>query len=172
MSYITTLLTSKHEKASFSCGNEMLDEYLHKQAKQDVKRQLSACFVLADSTNHVNGYYTLSNSSIPRTLLPDEIIKKLPPSYTNLPVTLLGRLAVEEKQKGQGFGALLLIDALKRSYDTAVNSIASMAVIVDPIDDHAIKFYSKYGFHSLPGSGKMYIPMATIAQLLKNHSIQ
>jgi len=165
MNYVTMLLTSSHEKEKFSCGNDMLDAYLHKQAKQDVKRNLTACFILTDDTKHVKGYYTLSNSSIPRDLLPNEIIKKLPPSYKDLPVTLLGRLAVEIKHKGQGIGAILLIDALKRCYYTSTNSIASMAVIVDPIDDAAMNFYLKYGFILLPDSGRMFIPMATIAQL-------
>jgi len=165
MSYITTMLASVHEKQQFSCGNEMLDTYLHKQAKQDMKRQLSACFILSNDDKHIAGYYTLSNLSIKRDLLPEAIAKKLPPSYIDLPVTLLGRLAVDERHKGKGLGKLLLIDALKRSYDVAISSVASMAVIVDPIDDAAEAFYLKYGFIFLPGSNKMFITMATVAEL-------
>ena len=82
--------------------------------KQDVKRKLSACFVLVDEDNNVKGYYTLSSTSVNRELLPENIIKKLPPSYHNLPATLLGRLAVGNIYKGQKLGELLLIDALKR----------------------------------------------------------
>lgn len=40
-----------------------------------------------------------------------------------------------------------------------------MAVVVDPIDDNARRFYLKYGFINLPDSGRMFIPMGTIAQL-------
>jgi len=40
---------------------------------------------------------------------------KLPPAYHNLSVMLLGRLAVGNAFKGQGLGAALLFDALKRS---------------------------------------------------------
>ena len=40
-----------------------------------------------------------------------------------------------------------------------------MAVIVDPLDDAAVKFYQKYEFIQLPDSGKMFLPMATIAEL-------
>ena len=58
-----------------------------------------------------------------------------------------------------------MIDALKRSYETAIASIASMAVIVDPIDENAVRFYSKYGFILLPGSGRMFISMSTVEQL-------
>jgi predicted GNAT family N-acyltransferase len=62
----------------------------------------------------------------------------------------LGRLAVENSLKGQGLGELILSDALKRSYNTSISRIGSMAIIVDPIDENAVKFYRKYGFIALP----------------------
>ena len=167
MSYSTVPLHSSHKKKDFHCGKDLLDNYLHTQAKQDVKRKLSACFILSDEKNTVKGYYTLSSTAIQRDLLPPEIKSKLPPSYTDLPATLLGRLAVDTGQKGQGLGENLLIDALRRSYDTSVNSIGSMAVIVDPIDADAVRFYLKYGFIALPDSGKMLLPMETISHLFK-----
>jgi len=61
---------------------------------------------------------------------------------------------------------LLLIDALKRSYE-ASKIIGSMAVIVDSIDDKAQRFYEKYGFIILPDSEKMFLAMKTIEQLFK-----
>ena len=164
MSYLTTLLETTHEKAKFSCGKSMLDNYIQKQAKQDVKGKVSACFVKSDNGKEIKGYYTLSNGSIPRSQLPESIIKQLP-KYKDLPVTLLGRLAVDNKFQGQKLGKLLLIDALKRSYDAASSSTASMAVIVDPIDQEADDFYAKYGFMSLPDSTRMFIPMQTVEQL-------
>nr|WP_255723190.1 GNAT family N-acetyltransferase [Flavihumibacter fluminis] len=160
---LTVILSGSHNKESFSCGNILLDAYLHKQAKQDVKRKLAACFVLAQKTV-IKGYYTLSGLSINQNLLPAEMQRKLPPSYLKLPATLLGRLAVDSKHQGQGIGELLLIDALKRSY-LASSEVASMAVVVDPIDAAAFKFYQKYGFLELPESDKLFLPMATIAQL-------
>jgi len=165
MSYITALLEASHERAKFSCGNAMLDNYIQKQARQDVKAKVSACFILSDDDKEIKGYYTLSNGSIPNSQLPESVLKKLP-RYQDLPVTLLGRLAIDNKFKGQKLGKLLLLDALKRSYDTSSN-IGSMAVIVDPIDQEATDFYSKYGFILLPDSGRMFLPMATIEQLFK-----
>ncbi|WP_370087800.1 GNAT family N-acetyltransferase [Ekhidna sp.] len=164
MNYLTTPLSKSHKKSEFSCGNQLLDSYLHKQAGQDVKRKLSACFILSDESNIVKGYYTLSSSSIERTELPEEIIKILPPSYENLPVTLLGRLARNVNNRGEGIGETLLLDALKRSYDTT-STVASMAVVVDPIDQAAVEFYGKYGFVHLPSSGKMFITMKTVSKL-------
>jgi GNAT superfamily N-acetyltransferase len=165
MEYVTVPLSPFHKKKDFNCGTELLDNYLHRQANQDVKRNLSACFILADAENNVKGYYTLSNAGIQRDLLPEKLINKLPESYNYLPATLLGRLAVDKSFVGLGIGKLLLIDALKRSFYTSVSSIASMAVIVDPVNQAAIQFYKKYGFILLPDSGKMFLPMMTISEL-------
>lgn len=167
MSYLTVVLNSSHKKKDFSCGKKLLDDYFQMQAKQDVKRRLSACFILEDVDSAVKGYYTLSSTSIRKELLPDNIVKKLPPTYQNLPATLLGRLAIDNSYKGQKLGELLLMDALKRSYNTSLGSVGSMAVIADPIDDEAINFYKKYGFILLPDSGKMFISMETISALFK-----
>jgi ribosomal protein S18 acetylase RimI-like enzyme len=163
MSFITVPLDSSHNKENFSCGKPLLDAYLHKQAKQDVRRRLSACFILPEG-NEIKGYYTLSTASVERRLLPQEIIKKLPPSYSDLPAILLGRLAVNKSYQGQGIGEMILMDAIKRSYFTSMQ-VGSMAVIVDPLDKEAVKFYGKYDFMLLPDSGKMFLPMATIAEL-------
>ncbi len=167
MNELTEILNSNHRKQEFSCGKEMLDNYLKKQANQDIKRKLSACFVLNDEeTNLLKGYYTLANNSIPQNLIPTEFRKKLPKSYISIPTTLLGRLAIDNRFQGKGIGMLLLIDALKRSYEIS-KSIGSFAVIVDPLDKDAEKFYNKYGFINLPDSGKMFLPMNTIKTLFE-----
>lgn len=165
MNHITETLNSGHRKNEFSCGKEMLDNYLHRQANQDIKRKLSACFVIIDQeTNLLKGYYTLANNSIPQEIIPEEYKKKLPKSYSSIPATLLGRLAIDSRFQGKGIGKLLLIDALKRSYEIS-KTIGSFAVVVDPLDIDAERFYSKYGFIKLPDSGKMFLPMTTIREL-------
>jgi predicted GNAT family N-acyltransferase len=167
MGQITEPLNSTHKKADFSCGKEMLDTYIHKQANQDIKRKLSACFVILETeTDLIKGYYTLSNNSVPLEFIPDHIKKKLPSSYESIPTTLLGRLAIDNRFQGQGIGKLILIDALKRSYEIS-KTIGSFAVVVDPIDQEAEHFYAKYGFIKLPDSGKMFLPMKTISQLFE-----
>lgn len=167
MSELTENLNSNHRKKEFSCGKEILDKYLQNQANQDVKRKLSACFVLNDEeSNLLKGYYTLSNNSIPLGMIPIEFQKKLPKSYSSIPTTLLGRLAIDNRFQAKGIGKLLLIDALKRSYEIS-KTIGSFAVIVDPLDEDAIQFYGKYGFIILPDSGKMFLPMNTIKSLFE-----
>lgn len=168
MSYITIALNRTHSKKEFCSGKDLLDNYLKRQASQDVKRKLSACFVICDdSDSQVQGYYTLSNSSIPLELVPDKFKKQLPKSYTAVPTTLLGRLAVDKTTQGKGLGKFLLVDALKRCYDLS-EKIGSYVVVVDPIDGDAESYYEKYGFIKLPDSGKMFLPTKTISQLFRD----
>lgn len=157
-------LNSSLNKKDFNCGKEMLDNYIHFQASQDVRRKLCVVFAMFEDTTII-GYYTLSSASVPAELMPEVIKKKMPDSYEALPVTLLGRLAIDEKFKGQGLGGIILLDALKRSYEIASKSLGSIGVVVNPLDNDAASFYQKFGFVSLPDSGKMYLPMSDIAQL-------
>jgi hypothetical protein len=60
MQLTISALEKKFDKTAFECGYPLLDNYIKKQAKQDVSRDLSACFVLVDETLTVKGYYTLS----------------------------------------------------------------------------------------------------------------
>ncbi|OFY44036.1 MAG: GNAT family N-acetyltransferase [Bacteroidetes bacterium GWF2_40_14] len=155
--YITESLNSSHN----------IDNYLVKQATQDVKRKLSACFVIADNPiKRIKGYYTLSNSSISLESIPETIRERLPKSYINIPLTLIGRLAVDKIYQGQGIGKIMLVDALKRCHELS-KQIGSFAVIVDPLDKDAELFYLKFGFIKLPDSGKMFLSMKTIDQLFK-----
>lgn len=165
----TVSLKSSHYRDEFECGQAALDEYLKKQANQDIKKRISACFVITESEksiDKVKGYYTLSNASISRELIPAHIVKKFPKTYNTIPATLLGRLARDKSVIGTGQGEKLLIDALYRSY-LASKEIGSFAVVVDPIDQKAERFYEEYGFKKLPDSGKMFLAMKTIEQLFK-----
>ena len=159
-------LNEYHHRDQFDCGNPLLNQYFKHQAGQDIKRKLAACFVLSFDNKNVLGFYTLSNASIPATLIPSHLQKKLPHSYVALPCTLLSRMAIDRKHQGKGLGKILLMNALKKSYEIS-NEIGSYAVIVDPIDPAAAAFYSKYDFITLPDSKKMFLPMATQKTLFK-----
>jgi GNAT superfamily N-acetyltransferase len=154
----TVPLNSSHKRISFTCEESTLTDYLKKQAGQDVKRKVAACFVHEDAGGIVKGYYTLSADSIDRSILPDKLGTKLP--YKDLPVILLGRLARDGKFKGQGIGELLLADALRRAWQTS-SAIGAWAVVTDPINAKAAEFYERFGFIRLE-SGRMFVPMATI----------
>lgn len=160
-------LAKNHNRSAFLCGGEReaLDRHLQKQAREDAEKLVAASFVLVKPPdNSFLGYYTLSASSVAADELPNELAKKLP-RYPRLPVTLLGRLAVDQSRKGQGMGELLLMDALLRSLDAA-NEIAAMAVVVDVKDAAAAAFYEHFGFIPLQRRPmRLFLPMKTVATL-------
>jgi len=159
-------LNANHDKTNFDSGVPELDDYLKTHASQDVKRNLSSVFVLGDESGHIVGYYTLSQFSLTVEGLPEQSSKKLPPKR-KVACTLLGRLAVDRRHQGQGYGEALLFHALNKALAVS-KEIASFAVIVDAKDDRAKCFYEKYDFLSLKDMPlRLYIPMKGLEQKLK-----
>ncbi len=154
-----------HDRARFSCGNLQLDCYLQQQANQDTRKRITTVFVLVNVPNaEILAYYTLSAYTIEIAELNNTLAKKLP-RYPHLPATLLGRLAVDQAQQGKGYGELMLVNALKKAYSTT-KQVASVAVIVEAIDELALKFYLKYGFQQFQNYPmKLYLPMKSIQSL-------
>lgn len=158
-------LEKVHDRKSFDCGNEDLNRYLREQARQDAEKRVAAPFVLTrPGSPAILGFYTLSASIIPVQELPPDLMKQLP-RYGQLPVTLLGRLAVDRTVGGQGVGEFLLADALRRSLEGA-QQIAAMAVIVDAKDEHVESFYRHFDFLPFQQTPlRLFLPMAQIAKL-------
>ena len=163
--YQVEALDKRHERGGFSCGSGALDRYLQQQARQDADKRVAAPFVLVEPpSTRVLGYYTLSASVIQAKELPDDLADKLP-RYPQLPVTLLGRLAVDLTLKNRGIGQFLLMDALWRSL-AAATQIAAMAVLVDAKDQAAEAFYAHFGFIPLQQQpARLFLPMKTVAGL-------
>jgi GNAT superfamily N-acetyltransferase len=160
-------LGRQHQRNEFQCGHDALDRYLRQQARQEADKHVAAPFVLVQADNpSVLGYYTLSASSISTADVAPEMVSKLP-RYPQLPVTLIGRLAVDHRLKSQGRGAFLLIDALRRCFEHAA-SVAAVAIVVDAKDEEAAAFYRHFRFLALQKDPRrLYLPMKTVAQLLE-----
>lgn len=159
-------LTDAHDRASFTCGVESLDRYLHTQAGQDMRRRANAVFVLADkaSPDRVLGYYTLCATAMVPGDIPEAARQQLP-RYPLVSATLIGRLAVAQDRQGQRLGAVLLADALRSALANA-ETVGSSMIVVDALDDGAAAFYAAHGFIRLPESLRLVQPMRTVAQMV------
>lgn len=157
-------LGKTHDRAAFDCGRPVLNEWLKDRAGQFDRRDLSRTFVATrESESAVVGYYAISSHRVVYDLLPDSEAKGLP--YLDVPVVLIGRLAVDRSVQGQGLGALLLVDALRRSADISLQ-LGIRAVEVDAIDDAARSFYLKFGFRPLLDDPRhLFLPMHEIRKL-------
>ena len=155
-------LAKKINVKAFSCGVPELDTYATQLLKQDVKRGLTSCYCVQDSGSLI-GFYTLSNASVDASqylTVRNGVGKHLP-----VPVTLIGRLAVDISHQGGGLGAVMLIDAISRAID-ASDVIASKALIVDAINEKAISFYEKFGFSLIPDSNRMLLTIEEAKRLI------
>jgi len=131
------------DRADFDCGVAVLNTYLQRQASQDERRRVTACFLLIEAASSaIAGYYTLSAGSVLLEDLPEATSKKLP-RYPTVPIVRIGRLAIDSRFQGQKLGGVLLYDAIQRA---ASSDIAAFAVVVDAKDDAAVAFYQHHGF--------------------------
>jgi GNAT superfamily N-acetyltransferase len=159
-------LGRQHDRTAFHCGADALDRYLKQQARQEADKARSCAVRSRQSARHTRaGLLHPVGLGADLADLPDELARKLP-RYPQLPVTLLGRLAVDQSAKGQGLGEHLLLDALNRSL-THAGQIAAMAVVVDAKDEYAARFYRHYGLLPLqPQPSRLFVPMTAVAKLL------
>ena len=154
-------LRASHERGEFSCGKASMDAFLRLRASQYEKRRLGRTYVaLFPGATTVAGYYTLAAGAIAVANLPPEAGKRLPKHP--VPVILLGRLAVDQRARGQGLGKALLRDALRRSLELS-EKLGLFAVEVLAIDVEAKEFYTKYGFVPLADNDlHLFLPIRTI----------
>jgi GNAT superfamily N-acetyltransferase len=156
-------LGPQHEVAAFSNGRHAsLDDWLRQRSRTSEglpARTYVTC--AADPVNQVVGYYAISTAAAHRVAMPSTKLRKGMPE--EVPLLLLGRLAVDAAFQGQGLGAALLADALRRC--AAASVIAGVrGVLAHAIDDEAVRFYLRHGFAAAPPLGErtMLIPIESL----------
>lgn len=162
-------LTLKHDRASFTCEEAALTNYLRDWAIPEANRHLGQTHVLLrPGSLRVEGYYTLCAASLSKDAIADN--KKL--KYQSTPAVLIGRLARDLANKGklhqgQTYGEILLLNALQLAVEVQKN-IAAAVVVVDAMSQHAEGFYKKYQFVDALGQQdrvyprRLYLEMNTL----------
>ncbi len=154
----------KHDRSGFDCGIPILNDWLTTKASQFEKKDLARTYVLVETgSTLVKGYYVLSNHTVIYDSLPADQVKGLP--QIDMPVVLIGRLAVDRSMQGQELGKFLLIDALRRA-EYLATKIGIRAVEVVAINQAANLFYERYGFLALSDDPHhLFLPMNIIRKL-------
>jgi GNAT superfamily N-acetyltransferase len=82
-----------------------------------------------------------------------------------VPAILIGRLAVDKKFKGQGYGAKTLAEALQKAKSVS-REIGIKLIIVDALNEGAKNFYKKFGFDEFDNEPmKLFLEMATVEKI-------
>jgi ribosomal protein S18 acetylase RimI-like enzyme len=159
-------LGKDHDRARFTCGQADLDGWFRLRASQDEKRNIARVFVAVDDGLGVVGFYSLSSLSLSPDHFPEQVARKLP-RYDAIPAALIGRLARDERVRGQGVGELLLADAVARVLG-AGRSIAVFVIVVDAKDERAVAFYRSFGFQEFPlRPNRLFLLTSTAAASLE-----
>jgi GNAT superfamily N-acetyltransferase len=141
------LLEAGHDRGQFDCGVEPLNVYLKQYALQNQKKGIVRNYVTCSGTR-VAGYYSLAYGSVAQAEVPPSLTKGI--GKYPIPVMILARLAVDQRDQGQGLGKALLKDAILRTLQAA--DIAGLkAIFVQAKDQDAEQFYARQGFLPSPG---------------------
>ncbi len=151
-------LTAEHDLSGFDCGEPALNEWLRGRALRNESR-FSRTYVVCDASRVV-AYYRIAAGSVERAAAPGKVRRNAPDT---IPVSVLGRLAVDRKHAGRGLGANLLSEALRR-IAIASQSVGIGAVLVHAKDDAAKGFYMACAeFVEYPEDSRtLFLPIETV----------
>lgn len=138
------LLTGRHDRTSFECGEPSLNDWLARMALQQQTKNYARTRVVVESEapTKILAYYTLLTREIETSQIPGS--RKLP---QRLACVLLGRLAVDQRAQGRGLGRLMVLDAIARTRAT-IEAAAGIGLVVEALHDRAAAFYRGLGFEA------------------------
>lgn len=157
-------LLASHNLDAFDCGEPVLDDWLKRRALKSESR-FSRTYVVGDG-DRVVAYYCISAGGVQREAAPGKLRRNAPDI---VPVSVIGRLAVDRDYAGKGLGADLLADALSR-IALASQSIGIAGVLVQAKDERARAFYLACAeFVQVPAESRtLWLPIEAIVAALRS----
>lgn len=151
-------LTAEHDLSAFDCGEPALNDWVRHRALKNESR-FSRTYVVCEG-NRVVAYFCISAGAVERAAAPRKVRQNAPDT---IPVSVIGRLAVNRDHAGKGLGADILSDALRR-IAVASQSIGIGAVLVHAKNDAARAFYMKCAeFIEYPADSRtLFLPIETV----------
>jgi hypothetical protein len=151
-------IAASHDLSAFDCGDPILNDWLRHRALKNESR-FSRTYVVCQGRS-VAAYYCISAGAIERTAAPGKVRRNAPES---VPISVIGRLAVDRKNAGIGLGASILSDALRR-IALASQSIGIGAILVQAKDEAAKQFYLRRAeFIEYPEDSRtLFLPIETV----------
>jgi len=160
-------LSKIHDRNAFDCGDENLDVYLKRYARQNHERGGAKCFVAAPlgAPTRILGFYTLSPASLEFARVPAVVTRGL--GRYEVPVYRLGRLAVDRSVQRRGLGGRLLLRAAERCMAVAEEA-GGVALLIDAKNEDAARWYELYdAVRLLDAPLSLVLPFATARDALR-----
>ena len=140
-------LDASHRLASFDCGKPSLNDWLRRHARQAQASGSAKTYVVTEGDHEAVGYFSLTVGQIDTIEAPDRVRKGM--GRYPIPMVIVARLAVSHQHQGQGIGVGMLQDAIRRALPIAEQA-GVRALLTDPLDEDAARFYLRFGFEPSP----------------------
>jgi GNAT superfamily N-acetyltransferase len=139
-------LRPSDQTAGFDCGVDGLNVFLRRWAGPNEAAHASRTYVLVRG-DRVVAYHSIAAASIRKDFVTTRIGAGL--SAARIPMILIGRLAVDLPEQGNGLGRRMLVDALERTASASI-VIGARGVLVHAGNARARDFYLHHDFAELP----------------------
>ena len=148
---------------NFDCGEQSLNNYIQNYARSNSKEDISQTHVLFDDKERkIVSYFSTCNYSVQK----ESLASKFGVPVKQIPATLIGRLAVDSSYKGNGYGAITLVEALGQ-IRTISKVTGIKIVVVDALNASAVSFYKQFGFIEFDDDPmRLFISMSIIDTLI------
>lgn len=141
------LLSDRHDLDGFLCGDETIDGWLKSSCRRYLQQGLCSLWVCAEPDGTIIGLFTLASH-----LIQPEVLTGAQRGGINAvghPAILLGQLALRRESRGEGIGALLMLEALAQCVESADN-VGARFIVLDALNERLIRYYEAFGFRSVP----------------------
>ena len=157
----------KHDRESFDCGDEALNEFLRRYARKSHERGGAKTFLAIEDAGgkSILGFYSLSPASVDYSRTPEIVRRGL--ARHDVPGFRLARLAVDRRSQGQGIGGQLLLAAGRRCL-LAAAEVGGVVLVIDAKNERVARWYASYGAVPLLDSPlSLLLPLKTIEASLR-----
>lgn len=137
-----------HRRHEFDCGDEELNRFLARYARQSHVRGAAKTFCAIDNADagRILGFYTLTPTSIEFAETPSSLTRGL--ARHEIGGFRLARLATDLQVAGQGLGGQLLAAAALRCL-RAARDVGGMLLVIDAKNERAAAWYERFGAQAL-----------------------
>jgi GNAT superfamily N-acetyltransferase len=160
-------INKTHDRNAFDCGEEPLNDYLRRYARQSHQSGGAKTFLAIDDADNktILGFYTLSPASVQYARAPEIVRRGL--ARHEVPGFRLARLAVDKSVQGKGLGGQLLLAAGRRCL-LAAAEVGGVVLVIDAKNENVAQWYSTYGaVPLLDALLTLLLPLATLEAALK-----
>lgn len=155
-----------HDRQGFDCGDESLNDFLRRHARQSHERGGAKTFLAIDDAGHtVLGFYSLAPASLQYADAPQVVSRGL--AKHEVPGFRLARLATDLRFQGHGLGGQLIAAAARRCVRAAAE-VGGVMLVIDAKNDRAAQWYAGYGATALRDRPlTLVLPLASLERELR-----